>query len=157
MDELLKKKEPQKKTTPAKKTLKKKKEENVVVEPDIFFNYSDNSDCNGEENNKSKRVGENEQDSAPVGSPSRDAEKNSSKDQIRTTIYFQNSSDEDEPPPPQPETTDADFDKLFSDEEPAVQKGEKKKKEENDSSMQSDYNTSKDLNSTDLDSDILNK
>ena len=157
MDEILKKKGPEKKTTPAKKSLKKKKEVNVVVEPDIFFNHSDNSDCDGEENQKSKSVGGYGQDSASVGSLSRDYEKNSSKDQIRTTIYFQNSSDEDEPPPPQSETTDADFDKLFSDEEPAVQKGEMKKKEENDSSMQSDINTSKDINSTDVDSDILNK
>jgi len=157
MDELLKKREPPKKCMPAKKSLKKKREENVVVEPDIFFNHSDNSDCDGEETKKNKSVGEYEHDSAPGESHSRDDEKNSSKDEIRTTIYFQNSSDEEEPLPPQPETTDADFDKLFSDEEPSVRKGEKKKKEENDSSMQSDCNISKELNSTDVDSDILNK
>ena len=147
MDELLKKKEKVKKTAPAKRSLKKK-EENIVIEPDIFFNQSDNSgsECEG-----------NEQESRPDHSPTRDDENNSTKDEIRTTIYFQNSSDEEEPPPPQPETTDADFDKLFSDEEPTIQQEAQKKKKENDTLIQSDHNTSKEINSTDVDADILNK
>ena len=148
MDELLKKKETVKKTVPAKRSLKKKKEENIVIEPDIFCNQSDNSgsECEG-----------NEQESCAVQSPTRDDENNSTKDEIRTTIYFQNSSDEEDPPPPQPETTDADFDKLFSNEEPTIQQKEKENKEENDTLIQSDHNTSKEINSTDVDSDILNK
>ena len=150
MDELLKKDE-KKKAKPAKRSLKKKKEENIVVEPDLFNNQSD-TEYNDEQNDENYP--------APDASSKTVEERTGYKDEIRTTIYFENSSDEEEPPPSQNVTTDADFDQLFSEEESESHKvhAEKKSSQEYDNKLiNSDKNTPGQTNSTDMDSDILNK
>ena len=129
VEELLKKGNKGKRSAPKSPKKTGKRSQKIVVTPDILNDTSD--DNNAEE---SQEMDSNEKTSINNDEPKENSES------FRTTVYFQNSSDEEQPkkdgdkensdsktttnflessdedePAPQVETTDADFDKLFSD------------------------------------------